>query len=33
MTDEQEILKTFEEYSKKFQSLKPIDVMGYYHYP
>ena len=33
MTDEQEILKTFEEYSEKFQALKPRDVMGYYHYP
>ncbi len=33
MTDEQEVLKTFEEYSEKFQSLKPRDVMDYYHYP
>ena len=33
MQDEQEVLKTFKEYGEKFESLKPGEIIPYYHYP
>ena len=33
MQDEQEVLRTFNKYGKKFESLKPGEVISFYHYP
>lgn len=33
MQDEQEVLKTFKDYGEKFESLKPGEVIPFYHYP
>lgn len=33
MQDEQEVLTTFKEYGEKFESLKPGEVIPFYHYP